>query len=174
MCRALAAGLLLHVAQCRWIQTSASQYIRAPIGVAYSAYRDLRRMPEWSPVSRVDMDPATGESEWHLGYRGVEVSWTARIITDEFPRVLRWESTSGPRNHGEVVFVPEGDEACTMALTMHYVIPGFISKLVQAGVVQEFITRRCLWPTLRQFGEVIEAESCAAVGAPAAAQAAER
>jgi uncharacterized membrane protein len=116
-------------------------------------------MPQWSPVSRVDVDPTTGDSLWHLGYRGIEVTWQARVMTDERPALLRWESLSGVPNRGEVRFSPEGDDGCTMALTMSYQIPRQVSRLVETGAVQTFIVRLCLEPTMRRFCEAMEREA---------------
>ncbi|KAG8464450.1 hypothetical protein KFE25_003513 [Diacronema lutheri] len=167
--------LLAATAQAKWLRTSASQHIRAPVGQTYRAWRDLARMPEWSPVSRVDVDPKTGDSLWHLGYRGLEVTWEARVVTEEYPTLLCWESTLGVPNRGEVRFasVPAlaggagpdtsaADEWCTMALTMSYQIPERISRLVESGAVQTFIVRVCLEPTMRQFCDAMEAEAEAA------------
>lgn len=159
---ALSLCTLGGVAASKWLQTSATRVIRAPVGLTYDRWRDLPRMPQWSPVSRVDVDSTTGDSTWHLGYRGIEVSWQARVTTDQRPVLLRWESISGAPNRGEVRFIPEGDDACLMAFTMSYQIPSRISRLVESGVVQTFIVRLCLEPTMRQFCEAMEAEAAAA------------
>ncbi|KAJ1640272.1 hypothetical protein T492DRAFT_931117 [Pavlovales sp. CCMP2436] len=155
------AGCLLALggAQARWLQTSASKVIRAPVGQTYAAWRDLKRMPEWSPVSRVDVDPTSGDSQWHLGYHAIEVSWKAQVVTDEYPSLLRWESTLGVPNRGEVRFTADGRDGCTMALTMSYQIPERISRIVESGIVQTFILRTCLRPTMQQFCEAMEREA---------------
>mmetsp|Transcript_25845 Transcript_25845/g.75760 ORF Transcript_25845/g.75760 Transcript_25845/m.75760 type:complete len:183 (-) Transcript_25845:255-803(-) len=143
----------------RWCHTSARQLIRAPSSQAYRAYRDLARMPDWSPVSRVDVEPQTGDSVWTLGYRGIEVSWKARVTVDECPALMQWESISGPPNRGKVTFTPvHGDGMCTMELTMSYQIPGSITKIVESSIVQTFIAKRCLEPTLREFALAMEKE----------------
>lgn len=157
-------ALALGGARAKWLQTSASRLIRAPIGQTYVAWRDLERMPEWSPVSKVEVDLASGDSHWHLGYRGIEVTWRAQVVTDEYPTLLRWESRLGVPNRGQVVFepVPDGEGAdggCTMALTMSYQIPSRISRIVESGVVQNFILRFCLEPTMSQFCAAMEAEA---------------
>lgn len=164
----VACTLSLGVAQAKWLHTSSSRFIRAPIGQTYVAWRDLARMPEWSPVSKVDVDPISGDSHWHLGYRGIEVTWHARVVAEEYPGMLQWESLLGVPNRGKVTFEPvlaEGGEegaaadGCTMELTMSYQIPERISRIVESSAVQTFIVRVCLEPTMSRFCKAMEAEA---------------
>lgn len=140
----------------KWLQTSASRIIRAPITQVFGCYADLERMPEWSPVSQVTVDACTLESTWMLSYAGIDVSWRARVLESQPPSLLRWESVSGARNMGEVRFTALGEDECKMDLTMSYQIPASIARIVESDLVQSFIVRVCLKPTMRRFGDAME------------------
>eukprot|EP00306_Pavlova_sp_CCMP459_P016937 CAMPEP_0185204830 /NCGR_PEP_ID=MMETSP1140-20130426/55554_1 /TAXON_ID=298111 /ORGANISM="Pavlova sp., Strain CCMP459" /LENGTH=69 /DNA_ID=CAMNT_0027772399 /DNA_START=45 /DNA_END=254 /DNA_ORIENTATION=+ len=45
-----------------------------------------------------------------------------------------------------------------MKLTMSYQIPQRITRIVESGPVQTFVSKYCLEPTLRQFGRAMELE----------------
>ncbi|KAJ1453114.1 hypothetical protein M885DRAFT_524948 [Pelagophyceae sp. CCMP2097] len=94
----------------RLITTSTRVIVNAPQAACFDAYADLPRMPEWAGISLLDVRMVDeGTSQWRLGFRGVNVQWTANTEADR-PRRLAWRSRFGVPNAGVAKF--EVVDAC--------------------------------------------------------------
>ncbi|KAL1511590.1 hypothetical protein AB1Y20_006384 [Prymnesium parvum] len=166
-------------------EVAAEIRVSAPQALAFAAYDDVERMPEWAPLlERVRfLDRAARRSEWSVrlpaalfslavrcGF-GSLVCWQA-VHAVEAPRVLAWRSLSGFENEGEVRFEPEGGDgaATRVSLKMVYRLPDFTAPVVQNALVRRFMhftVRRAM----ERFRDVVEREAAAAVDERAAAEA---
>lgn len=166
-------------------EISISKSISVPFSatVAFDAFSDLPRQPEFSPwlrkveyltppppgVDRVGTN--WGETKWHMTFRGLSFSWNAICTTLERPRCIEWQSTTGLKNFGRVVFHQEEQTAnhddqpttnSVVTLTMTFVVPRVVASLFRrssslAHVVQD----RMILATLNNFRDVVANEVAA-------------
>jgi uncharacterized membrane protein len=155
-----------------WIgETTGSLDIAAPKEMLFTAYADIERMPQWSPLleSVTLVDSAKRCSEWALRVprplasliraagMGQLVRWTA-VHETEGCDVLRWQSLSGVKNSGEATFVYRGGGVTTVALRISYELPDLVGPVLSAPFAQRFV-RRTLLSTMTRFKEALEAEA---------------
>ena len=155
-----------------WIgETTGSLDIAAPKEMLFTAYADIERMPQWSPLleSVTIVDSAKRCSEWALRVprplasliraagMGQLVRWTA-VHETEGCDVLRWQSLSGVKNSGEATFVYRGGGVTTVALRISYELPDLVGPVLSAPFAQRFV-RRTLLSTMTRFKEALEAEA---------------
>ena len=130
-------------------EISISKSISVPFSatVAFDAFSDLPRQSDFAPwlrkveyltppppgVDRVGTN--WGETKWHMGFRGVSYSWNAICTTLERPGCIEWESTTGWKNFGRVVFEEQAQDdhhpTTVVTLTMTFVAPRIVANLVR-------------------------------------------
>jgi uncharacterized membrane protein len=149
------------------ITTSSSIILPFSASVAYDAFSDVTRQPTWSPwlysVSYVeDRGNESLETEWIMKLFGFKYSWRAISTRLERPHLIEWISTSGLRNGGRVQFEPlvskDGEGHCKMTMTMKFVAPTAIVRMVP-NKIESLFQRVILKRTLHRFKEVIAAEN---------------
>jgi uncharacterized membrane protein len=126
--------------------------------IAYDAFVDLPRQPQWSPwlhsVEYVD-DTLQQETRWKMRYMGVRVTWIAISTRNERPIRIEWESIKGLRNKGRVDFVENGN-VTYMKLTMTFTAPRFAVGLFRrTGAIQKVVEKKMLQTTLENFRDVV-------------------
>eukprot|EP00529_Nitzschia_sp_RCC80_P031549 CAMPEP_0113492492 /NCGR_PEP_ID=MMETSP0014_2-20120614/28105_1 /TAXON_ID=2857 /ORGANISM="Nitzschia sp." /LENGTH=357 /DNA_ID=CAMNT_0000386327 /DNA_START=112 /DNA_END=1185 /DNA_ORIENTATION=- /assembly_acc=CAM_ASM_000159 len=127
--------------------------------VAYDAYSNLPRQPQWSSWldsvvflekkddterttvmdTNRDEDNDLLESKWTMKFLGIRYSFEAVAVRNERPRVMQWKSTTGLKNFGTVQFHPREDRnendndndntTTLMTLTMTFVAPRAVSAV---------------------------------------------
>jgi uncharacterized membrane protein len=129
-------------------EISISKSISVPFSatVAFDAFSDLPRQADFSPwlrkveyltppppgVDRVGTN--WGETKWHMGFRGFSYSWNAICTILDRPRCIEWESTTGLKNFGRVVFEEQAHHddhppTSVVTLTMTFVAPRIVANL---------------------------------------------
>jgi len=153
------------------VVTSASIVINAPIGRLFTAYANLSRMTEWSPLlETVVFDRESGESDWALwvprsllflaraaGVARPAVTWRAQIVQERPPALLQWRSLSGIENAGSAEFEEVSSGGVNMTLCLRYPLPGGVRVLVESQLVQNFV-QRTMRGTMVRFAEVMVME----------------
>ncbi|KAJ1420778.1 hypothetical protein B484DRAFT_319627, partial [Ochromonadaceae sp. CCMP2298] len=108
----------------RWMQSTVSHTLSAPIKHAFSLYSDLNEHPTWSPwLTDVDYDVKSGLSVWKLRKLGLTYSWRANNTVVNAPYIIQWESLDGVPNKGKVDGVAEANLRTLMTMTVSYELP---------------------------------------------------
>jgi uncharacterized membrane protein len=158
---------------CFEAKASGSVVIEAPRTLAFAAYDDIERMPEWMPMleSVVFVDREDRRSEWTLnlprpvfriaravGYEKL-VRWEA-VHRVESPHTLQWNSLSGFPNRGEMSFEPvDGDETRTkVTCRMTYELPDAAAPLLRNLFLQRFM-RYTIRRAMERYRDVMEEEA---------------
>lgn len=132
--------------------------------VAFDAFSDLPRQPSWSPwlssvkyIESTDSDRDTPVSKWNMKYLGVGISWECVSTRLERPRVIGWQSIRGLKNFGQVVFESAGPDRTHMKLTLTFVTPRFVVRLMggEHGRVAQVVEKKILKNTLERFKKVV-------------------
>ncbi len=171
----------------RWVSTSASVVVAAPAAATFEAFLELERVPEWAPMVASVTPQGGGEqvSTWRMGFRGVGLSWTARIVDVEPPRLLRWRADdakaawaggggSGVMNRGVVRFTPlppplacsedaSGDDGPLLPLPRSYRGERCLLELEMAFEIPQSIERLGLMDSSAIASELIGRVSTAAL-----------
>jgi uncharacterized membrane protein len=148
-----------------------------PASVAFDAWADLPRQPTWSPwlsdvsyivpssssssgssdsaASAVVGDASSSSSssclnsKWTMKYLGLSFSWNSVTTRLDRPNLIMWESTSGVKNYGKVEFESLGPRQTRMRLTLTFLAPRLLTKLVGektalARLVDQKLTQQAL------------------------------
>jgi uncharacterized membrane protein len=136
---------------------------------AFMAFSDLPRQADFSPwlrkVEYINPPPPGveragkdwGETRWYMGFRGLSFSWNSICTTLERPGCIEWESTSGMKNFGRIVFeeLPENDET-HVTLTMTFVAPRVVAALFRrSNALGNFVQNRMIFSTLQNFRDQV-------------------
>ena len=151
---------------------SISKSIEVPFSAtaAYDAFGDLPRQAEFSPwlrkVEYLNPPPLGaeragkhwGETKWYMGFRGLSFSWNAICTTLERPGCIEWESTSGMKNFGKVIFEEQEDQT-NVTLTMTFVAPRVVASLFKrSNSLANFVQNRMIFTTLKNFRDIVTKE----------------
>lgn len=163
---------------------------------AFSAFADLPRQPTWShwlhSVSYIE--PTTNnnnhnatipytqcgvpllETKWIMKWKQITFSWTSKVTHFERPYRIRWESTSGLRNWGEIQFQSvqptytsettkihdtrsHNPQTTLMNMSLTFVTPRIVASILKrTDRISNFMEQRILLPTMINFRNVIMAE----------------
>lgn len=141
---------------------------------AFMAFSDLPRQAEFSPwlrkVEYLNPPPPGvesagkdwGETRWYMGFRGLSFSWNSICTTLDRPGCIEWESTSGMKNFGKVVFEEQAENNETnVTLTMTFVAPRVVASLFRrSSSLGNFVQNRMIFSTLKNFrDQVLEEET---------------
>ncbi|KAL3802759.1 hypothetical protein ACHAW5_008863 [Stephanodiscus triporus] len=157
------------------IECSADILLPFSEDLAFEYFSDLTRQPSWCKylhsveyvgvVDGTDGDTTLRESRWTVGVRGLRFSWTARDTIVIRPSRIEWESTSGMKNTGSVVFAslgggPSSSTSTTrMTLTFKFVAPRAVSGLFRrSGRLRKYTEEFLLGNMLTDFRDVVLAE----------------
>ena len=165
----------------REIVVSASINLPFSADVAFSAFADLPRQPSWSPwlysVSFIEEESSETtytecgipllETEWVMRWKkAFRFSWKSQVRKFERPNMIQWESTSGLKNIGRVVFTEheskesDGQDLNTdMLLEMKFVAPRVVASLMKrSDKISNFMENKMLNPTLANFRTIVMEE----------------
>ena len=147
-----------------WVDLgSCRSTVAAPPTVVFRIISDYPRWPEWSPwLSKVDLceaDDRGTTSRWFLRLKGIDVSWGSHVVELVPDSLVAWESTSGVRNSGSVMVVPDATDASSTLLTisLRYEIPAIIARLFSTAFVSSLVSSR-LAADLKRFSAIAERE----------------
>ena len=131
--------------------------------VAYEAFSEVRRQPEWSDWLHSVEELDQGESKWTLRYMGFQFSWKAVHTTLDRPNLIEWKSTSGLRNKGKVEFRPsECGTKTDMTMSIEFIAPRIVARFFGERV-NKIVEQRILGKTLDNFRDVVLTKDLAAV-----------
>ena len=152
------------------IECSAAILLPFSADIAFNAFSDLRRQPSWCRylhsveyIGLVDVDDKSSQvplrsSKWTVGVKGLRFSWTANDTKIKSPSVIEWESTSGLKNVGSVVFTPSPSSDSThMKLSFTFVLPRVVSSLYRRLNIRQY-TDGMLEDMLKCFRDVVVQE----------------
>jgi uncharacterized membrane protein len=157
------------------IECSASIMLPFSADVAFTAFSDLTRQPSWCKylynVEYIDSevnddddnnddDVGTSQqilraSKWTVGVKGLRFSWKARDTKIIRPHRIEWESTSGLKNIGSVVFTPDNSNSTQMKLCFIFVLPRVVSSLYRKLNIRKYTEDVMLADMLQQFRDVV-------------------
>jgi uncharacterized membrane protein len=149
---------------------------------AFSAFSDLPRQPSWShwlhSVSYIYPSDSTNtkipctecgipllETKWIMKWKKLSFTWKSKITKIQRPYLIQWESTSGLKNKGKIVFIDlenstATDDKALVSLTLSFVTPRIVGKLLRrSDIISDFMQRKILLPTLENFRDVVSQES---------------
>mmetsp|Transcript_662 Transcript_662/g.790 ORF Transcript_662/g.790 Transcript_662/m.790 type:complete len:252 (+) Transcript_662:172-927(+) len=153
----------------RIIPVSRTIELPFPAEIAFEKFSDITRQAEFSPwlrkveyinppSSSLDGDVELGETKWYMGFRGFSITWNSICTTLEPPTYIAWESTTGMKNYGNVVFT-ENKDITTMNLTMSFVAPRIaVIILRRSKKISNFVSNYMFRPTLENFRDVVAKE----------------
>ena len=156
------------------IECSASIMLPFSADVAFTAFSDLTRQPSWCKylynVEYIDSEvndddnndddvgtspsPILRASKWTVGVKGLRFSWKARDTKIIRPHRIEWESTSGLKNIGSVVFTPDNNST-QMKLCFIFVLPRVVSSLYRKLNIRKYTEDVMLADMLEQFRDVV-------------------
>ena len=97
--------------------------VERPAEDVFDFWRELSNLPRFMTyVERVDQR-TDGISHWVIkGPGGVTLEWDARVINEERPTLLAWESIGSPdvASAGSVKFTSLGPESTDVEVTLQY------------------------------------------------------
>ena len=113
-----------------------SVVVHAPLSAVYDQWTRFEEFPRFmegvEAVERLD----DTHLHWRARIGGKQVRWTAQIREHVPERTLAWESTSGARNNGRVLFEPSGDGGTRVTLEVSVEPTGVVESIGEAlGVV---------------------------------------
>ncbi len=158
------------------IECSASIMLPFSADVAFTAFSDLTRQPSWCKylynVEYIDSEvngnnnndhanddggtspPLLRASKWTVGVKGLRFSWKARDTKMIRPHRIEWESTSGLKNIGSVVFTPDNNST-HMKLCFIFVLPRVVSSLYRKLNIRKYTEDVMLADMLQQFRDAV-------------------
>lgn len=165
----------------REIVVSASINLPFSADVAFSAFADLTRQPSWSPwlysvsyieekaseITYTECGIPLLETKWVLQWKkALRFSWKSKVRKFERPNMIQWESTSGLKNMGQIIFTEHGsnksdgqDLNTDMLLEMKFVAPRVVASLMKrSDKISNFMENKMLNPTLANFRNVVMEE----------------
>ena len=128
---------------------------------ACETFTDLPQQSRWSPwISSVEYIPAQGETEWTLNVRGFQFRWRAKSTILDNPKGIRWESVSGVKNQGYVVFIPTSKTTCVISVKMQIFTPRLLTSLFRGTpiFVEDFLQNKLLKWSLEMFRDIVKAD----------------
>ena len=161
------------------IECSAEIMLPFSADVAFTAFSDLTRQPSWCKylynVEYIDSEvndnddeggtspPILRASKWTVGVKGLRFSWKARDTKMIRPHRIEWESTSGLKNIGSVVFTPstkspDSNNSTQMKLCFIFVLPRVVSSLYRKLNIRKYTEDVMLADMLQQFRDVVMRE----------------
>ena len=112
-----------HLAGPRGINLKEGIRIERPVEDVFDFWRDLPNLPRFmSYVDRIDLR-GDGVSHWVIkGPAGVTLEWDARLINEQRPHLLAWESIGDPDvfSAGSVKFTPLSVDATDVEVRLQY------------------------------------------------------
>lgn len=126
--------------------------VEAPLRTVYNQWTQFEDWPQFmdgiEEVRQID----DTHLHWRASVAGKEKEWNAEITEQVPDRLIRWRSTSGAPNNGEVRFEPVGPDASRVTLLMEYEPETAVEKAGDAlGVLSRKVEK-----TLHDFKEFIE------------------
>lgn len=172
--------------QKRLIECSAAIVLPFSTEVAFAAFSDLSRQPSWcrylSAVEYVgvldDDCSLLRSSRWTVAIKGFTFSWLANDTCIQRPNgselgFISWESTSGLKNYGSVLFEPieEDNSRTRMDLKFQFKAPRVVSGLFRrSGRLRRYTEEVLLMQMLEDFRDVVAEEdlACTRISWPSA------
>mmetsp|Transcript_10411 Transcript_10411/g.28780 ORF Transcript_10411/g.28780 Transcript_10411/m.28780 type:complete len:306 (+) Transcript_10411:44-961(+) len=131
--------------------------------IAFDSFSNLEHQPSWSPWLRAVEYTSADRTEtiWKMKrFLGVSYSWNAITRQLERPNIIEWESTKGLKNYGRVDFTEVSENETLMKLSLSFVVPRVVSKLVgKNNRIAKFVKVKMVGKSLKLFRDIVmEAE----------------
>ncbi len=159
------------------IVVSSSIILPFDADAAFSAFADLPRQPSWSAwlhsVSYIENESSETtytdcgipilETKWVMRWKkAFRFSWRSKVTKLERPHEIRWESTSGLKNMGRILFAEDESGAdnnnakTTMTLEMTFIAPRIVASILKrSDRISSFMEDQILAPTLVNFRNTV-------------------
>lgn len=105
----------------RIVRLEKSLQIGRPIEEVFSAWADLDRIAQWSPIVQ-SISQRGDRSHWVVNIEGRRFEWDANIEQFIPNEAIGWKSVSGPKHTGRVSFSRIGNDTI-IHVTMNYAPP---------------------------------------------------
>ena len=153
----------------RELEVSASIVLPFEADTAFSAFTDLPRQPTWSTwlhsVTYIEdgLNQQTNcgiplkETKWTMQWKkAFRFSWKSKMTALERPSLIKWESTSGLKNYGQIEFNSLSEQDTEMKLTMKFIAPRIVGSMMRrSDKIKHFMEENMLNPTLVNFRKII-------------------
>ena len=111
------------LSESRGVKISEGIRIERPVEDVFDFWRDLPNLPRFMAyVDHINLR-GDGMSHWVIkGPGGIKLEWDAKIINEQRPRLLAWESVGSPDvvSAGSVKFTPLGANATDVEVKLQY------------------------------------------------------
>lgn len=156
----------------RTITVSTSIKVPFSAEVAFDNFSDITRQADFSPwlrkVEYLNPPPAGvdvrgknwGETKWYMGFRGFSITWNSICTVLEKPGRIQWESTTGMKNFGEVVFEETSNFQTNVSLKMTFVAPRIAAAVFRrSSNIARFVENKMLYVSLKNFRDAVIEEN---------------
>ncbi len=128
--------------------------VRVPADAAFEQLSDFASyawiMRSVDQVSAVPGEPGRFRFVYSIG--GIPRTFSIDTETDPGTRTLSWFSVHGPKHNGEAATVPDGENSCTLSMTVHLDLDSALDSFARAtGLIEGRVTA-----DLRRFATYVE------------------
>lgn len=119
------------------------------------------------------------QTKWVMGWKKIRFSWKSKVTYMQRPKCIHWESTSGLKNMGTILFeekeikldeksnekstaVDDDNSPTTtdvntqMTLTLKFIAPRIVASIMRrSDRIATFMKSQILRPTLRKFRDIV-------------------
>lgn len=153
----------------RELEVSASIVLPFEAETAFSAFTDLPRQPTWSTWlhsvtyiedglnQQTECGIPLKETKWTMQWKkAFRFSWKSKMTALERPSLIKWESTSGLKNYGQIEFNSLSEQDTEMKLTMKFIAPRIVASMMRrSDKIKHFMEENMLDPTLVNFRRIV-------------------
>lgn len=136
----------------RVVRLQKSLQIGRPVEEVFSAWADLDRIAQWSPIV-YSISRHGNRSHWAVNIEGRRVEWEAKIEQYIPNQAIGWKSLRGPKHTGRISFSPVGNDTI-VHITMNYAPPSRVLRPLvgsASGRIEGYIDQ-----VLRDFKAALE------------------
>ncbi|GFH50359.1 hypothetical protein CTEN210_06835 [Chaetoceros tenuissimus] len=153
----------------RELEVSASIVLPFEADTAFSAFTDLQRQPTWSTWlhsvtyiedglnQKTECGIPLKETKWTMQWKkAFRFSWKSKMTQLQRPSLIKWESTSGLKNYGQIEFNSLSEQDTEMKLTMKFIAPRIVASMMRrSDKIKHFMEENMLNPTLVNFRRIV-------------------
>ena len=126
--------------------------VNVPVSTAYNQWTQFEEFPRFMDgVQSVTQQDDT-HLHWVAEIVGVRREWDAEIVEQVPDQRIAWRATSGTKNDGTVIFLPEGPDRTRITLKLDVEPEGVVEK---AGDALGIVSKRAEGD-LKRFAKFIE------------------
>jgi len=112
------------------------------------------------------------QTKWVMGWKKIRFSWKSKVTFMERPNRIHWESTSGLKNMGTIIFEEQSSDdeidnieenyreveeiKTKMTLTLKFIAPRIVAGMMKrSDKIATFMEGQILQPTLIKFRDIV-------------------